>query len=324
MGREGQWIEQPVSQPINIAEWKGDEEFEVYPEGARDKSLLKSPEQSEYGFLIPNHRYLFKHSFARHPDQFWTEIIAYQVGCMLEIPVPPAFVAFDSDNNVCSALIEWFVGYPGQPEDRFFAGGDIMVSIIHGFDRKKGRQHNFSSIEKHFSALKSVGFHVFDWLNYWCDMLLFDALIGNTDRHQDNWGVLWNQNKGNVAYMAPVFDNGTSLGYEILESKMANFTNPTRMQTYINKGRHHLRWHIDDESQCQHVDFLVQLLEKYPELKNRIKNTLTLFQKEHLRSMMTLCTKYRINIPLSQARADFVCDLVVSRFQVINKRISAL
>ncbi len=77
MGREGQWIEQPVNQPINIADWKGDDEFEVYPEGARDKSLLKSPEQSEYGFLIPNHRYLFKHSFARYPDQFWTEIIAY-------------------------------------------------------------------------------------------------------------------------------------------------------------------------------------------------------------------------------------------------------
>ena len=139
-----------VSSFISIGFAIGFEEIEVYPGGARNKSLLNSPSQSEFDFIIPNHRYLFKHSFDRHPDQFWTEIIAYQIGCMMEIPVPPTFVAFDSDNNVCSALIEWFVGYPGQPEDRFFAGGDIMVSIIHGFDRKKGRQHNFSSIEKHF------------------------------------------------------------------------------------------------------------------------------------------------------------------------------
>jgi hypothetical protein len=321
MGREGQWIEQPVNQPINISDWKGDEEFEVYPEGARDKSLLKSPEQSEYGFLIPNHRYLFKHSFDRHPDQFWAEIIAYQIGCMMKIPVPPTFVAFDSDNNVCGALIEWFVGYSDKSEEEFVSGGDIMANEIPGFDRTKGRQHNFLSIEKHFTALGNIGFEVNDWLNYWCDMLFFDALIGNTDRHQENWGLLWNQEKANVAQMAPVFDNGTSLGYEILESKMANFTNPARMQTYIDKGRHHLRWKLNDKYQCQHVDLLVLLLNRHPALKNRVKNKLVLFQDAHLKAMMTLCTQYPVNIPLSQARADFVCDLVNARFQIIRNKI---
>jgi hypothetical protein len=28
-----------------------------------------------------------------------------------------------------------------------------------------------------------------NWQQWWVDALLFDALIGNTDRHQDNWGV---------------------------------------------------------------------------------------------------------------------------------------
>ncbi len=322
MGREGQWIVQPVYQPINVADWKGDDEFEVYPEGARDKSLLKSPEKLEYGFLIPNHRYLFKHSFARHPDQFWTEIIAYQIGCMMEIPVPPAFVAYDSDNNICGALIEWFVDYPDEPEERFVSGGDIMTSVITGFDRKKGKQHNFLSIEMYLLALNKKC-HVLDWLGYWCDMLLFDALIGNTDRHQDNWGLLWAQKHSSVR-MAPVFDNGTGLGYEILEAKMKNFSNPARMQTYIDKGRHHMRWQLIDKSQAQHVMLLVQLLKKHSVLKDRMKNKLALFQKEHLKAMMTLCTEYPVNIPLSQARADFVCNLVTARFKAIRNRISSL
>lgn len=323
MGREGQIIEQATHQPINIANWQGDDEFKVYPEGARDKSLLNSPGQSEFDFLTPNHRYLFKHSVKRHPDQFWAEIIAYQIGVMMEIPVPPAFVAYDSDNDVCGALIEWFVDYPGQPEERFVAGGDIMVSQVAGFERKKGRQHNFLSIEKYFTALDKAGCRVAEWLACWCDMLLFDALIGNTDRHQDNWGLLWMQDYLCVR-LAPVFDNGTSLGYEILESKMANFSNPARMQTYIDKGRHHLRWHIDDEQQCQHVDLLVQLLKKHPVLINRIKNKLALFQKQHIKAMMNLCTQYPINIPLSKVRANFVYDLIVARFQVISKKITVL
>lgn len=324
MGREGQFIEQTTYQPINISGWKGDDEFEVYPEGARDKSLLHSPVESGHDFLIPSHRYLFKHSVKRHPEQFWAEVIAYQIGAMMEVPVPPAFVAYDSDNDVCGALIEWFVDYPRQSEERFVAGGDIMVSQIAGFDRKKGKQHNFLSIEKYFMALDKTQFKVTEWLSCWCDMLLFDALIGNTDRHQDNWGLLLKQGSSGVR-IAPIFDNGTSLGYEILESKMANFSNnPARMQTYIDKGRHHLRWHIDDEQQCQHVDLLVQLLKRYPALNNRIKNKLALFQKEHLKYMMNLCTQYPINIPLSQVRANFVYDLIVARFQVISKKMTVL
>jgi hypothetical protein len=93
-----------------------------------------------------------------------------------------------------------------------------------------------------------------------------------------NRGLLWNQEKANIARMAPVFDNGTSLGYEILESKMANFTNPARMLPYIDKGRHHLRWQLSDKEQCQHVDLLVQLVKRHPAIKSQIKNKIALFQ----------------------------------------------
>ncbi len=114
MGREGQCIKQPVDEPINVSNWKMDDEFPVYPEGARDKSLFYSPEHSSHRFLVPNHRYLYKRAVRRHPEQFWTEIIAYHVGCLLSIPVPPAFVAFDDNNKTCGALIEWFLNYPEQ------------------------------------------------------------------------------------------------------------------------------------------------------------------------------------------------------------------
>ena len=42
------------------------------------------------------------------------------------------------------------------------------------------------------------------------DMMLFDSLIGNADRHMGNYGMLFDTNTGQILRMAPVFDNGMS------------------------------------------------------------------------------------------------------------------
>ncbi len=323
MGREGQWINQPITEAVDISNWKKDDEFGIYPEGARDKTLLHSPVSSAYEFLIPNHRYLYKYAFGRHPDQFWTEIIAYQVGCFLDVPVPPAFIAFDENDNSCGALIEWFLNYPEQPEERFVPGGDIMMNLIPNFDRKKGQQHNFTTVENHLNLLatfKKVA--MADWLTYWCDMLLFDALIGNTDRHQDNWGLLWqSSNEKLKVRMTPVFDNGTSLGYEILERSMDDFYKPDHLQKYINRGCHHIRWQLHDEYPAHHIELLELLVSKYPAIASRIKNKLKAFDMNSLRAIITNSTKFEIRIPLTEKRAEFVCHLIESRYLAISERI---
>ena len=50
-----------------------------------------------------------------------------------------------------------------------------------------------------------------DYFNAFCDMMIFDALIYNTDRHMNNFGLMVD-NKTNQPYeFAPIFDNGLSL-----------------------------------------------------------------------------------------------------------------
>jgi hypothetical protein len=337
MGREGQWIKQPVDEPIDVANWETDDEFSIYPEGARDKTLFYSPLNSQCKFLIPNHRYLYKYCLyelspldkpPRHPDQFWTEIIAYHIGCLLGIPVPPAFVAFNEKDKTCGALIEWFLNYPEQNEKEYFiAGGDIMLNFIPSYDRKKGQQHHFAIIERYLGILeKSNDVEMAEWQFFWCDMLLFDALIGNTDRHQDNWGLLLQQIENSVPRirMAPVFDNGTSLGYEILESKMADFFISNRMQKYIDKGRHHIRYQLNDKQPAQHIELLVWRANKHPAMLQRMKDKLTAFDITRLKSTINHYTGFNIRIPLTEKRADFVYHLIESRYLAIREKIEKL
>jgi hypothetical protein len=52
-------------------------------------------------------------------------------------------------------------------------------------DKKRGRPHSVRSNADICRALQVPGAR--EW---WAGTLAFDALIGNTDRHPDNWGIL--------------------------------------------------------------------------------------------------------------------------------------
>jgi hypothetical protein len=173
---------------------------------------------------------------------------------------------------------------------------------------------------------KSNDVEMAEWRLFWCDMLLFDALIGNTDRHQDNWGLLLQQCENGVPRirMAPVFDNGTSLGYEILEARMADFFTPKRMQNYISKGRHHIRYQLHDEQAAQHIELLEWLAKKYPTMLERMKNKLIAFNTTSLKTTINHCTGFNIPIPLTEKRAEFVYHLIECRYLAICKKIEQL
>ena len=175
----------PITQPyaIDVTNWPQDEEFSNYPEGSRAKTALFPPEKLDLDFINPSKRYLFKRSHKNYPDEFWGEIIAYHVGCLLGSKVPFTFAAFNRHSKYCGALIEWFYE---DSKCSFVLGGNYMVKYINNYDRKTGSQHNFETI-KHICRFFSIpGKMERNWPNYWDEIFLFDALIGNIDRHQDN------------------------------------------------------------------------------------------------------------------------------------------
>jgi hypothetical protein len=71
--------------------------------------------------------------------------------------------------------------------------------------------------------------------------LLLDALIGNTDRHHENWGILLTPSTPDRAALAPTFDHASSLGRELTDEgrsrKYARRSGGYLVSAYLAKAR---------------------------------------------------------------------------------------
>lgn len=78
-----------------------------------------------------------------------------------------------------------------------------------------------TDINKIFDVVEESGMVKLDNFKKWFwDMFIIDALIGNTDRHNGNWGFLSNK-KTNSFKVAPIYDCGSCLNPMVDEVEMA-------------------------------------------------------------------------------------------------------
>ena len=87
-----------------------------------------------------------------------------------------------------------------------------------------------SEIEKKKILNISINDNIRDRL--W-DMFIIDGLIGNTDRHNENWGFLVNK-KGSVAEFASIYDCGSCLNPLIDDIEISNISYVDKKNLAIN------------------------------------------------------------------------------------------
>lgn len=306
---------------IDISGWPADEEFlEAYPEGARPKRTAFSTSLPDQPYIRPDWRHMFKRSSGRYPEQFWAEIVAYKIATMLGINAPPCYPAFDGNIEKYGALSPWF--YEDGTEE-FFSAGNFFNRFVENFDRDKGTQHNLlTAMNFNTSSLGGASSHEF-WL-----MMMYDSIIGNTDRHQDNWGHIVQAKRlsDSVARrqkrthnykwrFSPWFDNGTSLGHEMQPLRFTKWAMKD-LDAYIMRGQHHIRYSLQDLTRVKHIDS-IKIIKTLP-VKKEALGRLARFDVHELGSFLQEIVDLAVPADgnLSQARADFMLKLTERRVQL--------
>jgi hypothetical protein len=165
-----------------------------------------------------NQRMLFKEGRPGTGEN-WAEKVSCEICHLLDIP--HAIYDLAEWKNRKGVLTKSFVPSGG----RLVFGNELLSRYIKDYDegrRFQARQHTVRVVMTLLGtgAVKMP----MEWVppNILVDSacvftgyLMLDALIGNQDRHHENWGLIWMPNEG--VYFAPTFDHASSLGRNELD-----------------------------------------------------------------------------------------------------------
>jgi len=314
---------QQPSEIIRLTDgWEFWEGSPVYEEGSRVKSSVLCNRVEPPDFIRPGWRYLFKQSRSRYPWQFWMEIAAFRIGCVVGVDVPPSHAAIGFDGEPGS-LTEWMYD-ANDTSVGLELGGEFMMRRDPEYDRKKGMLpghcHNLKYLFPFMTGKAQVPF---------IKMFVFDTLIANTDRHHNNWGFLWHALAADAEYSirellpAPAFDNGTSLGHERLEEKLPSILadrNWFRRHATHAAAQHHIRLQPSDEKGTPMLELVPEFLGRYPDMLPTVQHCAT-FRDEDIREAVYPLCEFDMPIRLSENRAEFICRMVCERRDMLMERL---
>ncbi len=147
--------------------------------GTRDKKVYLNPDDGEL--------YFFKQSFKKgqrdYKHEFWSEIIASEIGIVLGFDILSYHIAIKGDIAGCisKSMIK-------QAGEELIEGGKYLQAFDNTFNPenvKLRNQYNFELIQNALMTFKKEK-HIKELI----ETIVFDALIGNSDRHQENWAII--------------------------------------------------------------------------------------------------------------------------------------
>ncbi|PXV62682.1 hypothetical protein CLV62_11871 [Dysgonomonas alginatilytica] len=279
---------------IDISKWN--KELHVHTTGTRNKFIVISPKDEKFYFKSS-----LKKKNKDYKYEFWSEVIASKVGYMLNFDVISYNVAYFENEIGCisKSIID-------EKDEEHHEGYRYIVEKYPDFKTNFKKTHSFQKIAE---ALKSIDSeHCIKGI---IKMIIFDAIIGNTDRHSENWAIVitgkeiyqilkdmhsvsfWNKLIYNIHLtykfrrritiariqkryrrgyykLSPLYDNGSSLGRELDESRINEYlNNQEKLIHFINKGKPDIRW---NDKHLNHLELIRTIRLDYPNEVNSAIN----------------------------------------------------
>ena len=161
---------------FNVTNWNAKPWYSTG--GTRSKKFLQSPDGVYYYF-----KKSYKTQGRDYFFEFWSEIIATEIGASLGFNLLHYDLAIDGEEMGC--LSENMIKADGE---ELIEGGKYLQAYENKFtpDVRETRDlYSFQLIEK---ALKS--FSLDKYMEQIIEIIIFDSIIGNSDRHQENWAFI--------------------------------------------------------------------------------------------------------------------------------------
>ena len=145
-------------------------------------------------------------------------------------------------------------------------------------------------------------------------VMFLDYFIGNTDRHQNNWGVI--KKNGVITGIAPIYDNGSSLCSYIKEEKIEEFLGKDQLKFKAlvdTKSTSRIRIDKYNKKEPTHLEVVKYLKENYK--KEFDKNLRNLNEKANRAAIEKIIDDIE---EISEKRKELIKRYMNAKKQLIN------
>lgn len=186
--------------------------------------------------------WLFKYPRS-NTGEHWAEKIAAEIARALG--VSHARVELAEFRGERGSASESFVVHGAE----LVHGNQILAWTTEGYDRtlKRGQtDHSFEKVWISFEQVFQEQPAAEETRAAFAGYVVLDALIGNTDRHHENWGLL-RRRAGDQwrGVLAPSFDHASALGRELSDERRGLLLEEDRVGWYSERGRGGIYWSGD-------------------------------------------------------------------------------
>lgn len=235
----------------------------VEPEWVINPEEMGGKTKFWYGKPDDNTNWLFKYP-RPNTGEHWSEKIASEVASAMGITHAKVELAQFQDER-------------GSVTESFARGGRVlhhgnqMLEVtVDGYNpNQKFRQssHTLANIWKVMDGIFLDPTSAKQAKLVMAEYTVLDALIGNTDRHHENWGILrrraGDEGRG---FVAPSYDHASSLGRELLDERRNILLTENRVGNYAERGRGAIYWSEDERHGPSPLELVRRVIRAYPDI----------------------------------------------------------
>jgi len=250
---------------INFDNWEVDEDS-PFGSGASEKKWLINPETKQKGiFKFPKGI-----DIGKPTGEYWAEKLSSQLAEVIGMEC--AKVDIGTFNGRIGSMSYMIL----KDDEELIEGIQYITNIYKEYNQDKFIDYKTEepySINMILQSIKETGLQ-----NDFLIIPIFDALIGNSDRHHSNWGIVKNKIDGEIR-ISPLYDNGSSLCCLIDSKDAPNFLKDRmRFESLIfGKSKSMIRW--KKTNRIRHFELVEHIKNEYCEetiyIVDKIKENLS-------------------------------------------------
>lgn len=234
------------------------------------------------------------------------EVIAAKVASLLGLEAVEAQIAYYNNRRGC--LMKHF-GYTKNVDER----QNVATLLEAEFGEKynsvwKSDLSNTERLDELIYLFKRFSYFP-NLKDYFVEMVLFDLLIGNQDRHGHNWQLLFKEDE---IFPSPLYDNGASLGWQLDEEQIKNLLeNPIAMTKFFTKTLSKAGLDNRETPKIKATSLLKILRIEFAEEVDQVKISLRNFDEDEF-------GRYCNELPyISELRKEFLVQFIIYRKEKI-------